>query len=264
VNDLVVQGAEPLFFLDYFACGKLAPETGALIVKGVAEGCRDAGCALIGGETAEMPGLYRDGDYDLAGFAVGAAERDALLPRGTIGAGDVVLGLASSGVHSNGYSLARRVVEKSGLGWDAPAPFDKSRTLGEALLTPTRIYVKSCLAAMRETTALKGLAHITGGGFPDNIPRVLPDGAGVAIDLARVPLLPVFKWLAATGGIAEPEMLRTFNCGIGMIAIVEAGGADAITSVLTRGGETVVRLGTVTTPAAGAPRVAYSGKLDLG
>jgi phosphoribosylformylglycinamidine cyclo-ligase len=264
VNDLVVQGAEPLFFLDYFACGKLAPETGALIVKGVAEGCRDAGCALIGGETAEMPGLYRDGDYDLAGFAVGAAERDALLPRGNIGAGDVVLGLASSGVHSNGYSLARRVVEKSGLGWDAPAPFDKTRTLGEALLTPTRIYVKSCLAAMRETTALKGLAHITGGGFPDNIPRVLPDGAGVALDLARVPVLPVFKWLAATGGIAEPEMLRTFNCGIGMIAIVDAGGADAITAVLERAGETVVRLGTVTMHAAGAPRVAYSGQLDLG
>ena len=193
-----------------------------MIVKGVAAGCREAGCALIGGETAEMPGLYRDGDYDLAGFAVGAAERNALLPRGDIGAGDVVLGLASSGIHSNGYSLARRVVEKSGLGWDAPAPFDKTRTLGEALLTPTRIYVKSCLAALRETTALKGLAHITGGGFPDNIPRVLPDGAGVALDLARVPVLPVFKWLAATGGIAEPEMLRTFNCGIGMIAIVDA------------------------------------------
>ena len=180
VNDLVVQGAEPLFFLDYFACGKLAPDTGALIVKGVAAGCREAGCALIGGETAEMPGLYRDGDYDLAGFAVGAAERNALLPRADIGAGDVVLGLASSGVHSNGYSLARRVVEKSGLAWDAPAPFDETRSLGEALLTPTRIYVKSCLTAMRETKALKGLAHITGGGFPDNIPRVLPDGTGVA------------------------------------------------------------------------------------
>jgi phosphoribosylformylglycinamidine cyclo-ligase len=264
VNDLVVQGAEPLFFLDYFACGKLAPETGALIVKGVAVGCKDAGCALIGGETAEMPGLYRDGDYDLAGFAVGAAERDALLPRPDIGAGDVVLGLASSGIHSNGYSLARRVVEKSGLGWDAPAPFDKSKTLGEAMLTPTRIYVKSCLAAMRETKALKGLAHITGGGFPDNIPRVLPEGAGVALDLARVPVLPVFKWLAATGGIAEPEMLRTFNCGIGMIAIVDAGGADAITAVLTRAGETVVRLGKVTAAGAGAQRVAYSGRLDLG
>jgi phosphoribosylformylglycinamidine cyclo-ligase len=264
VNDLVVQGAEPLFFLDYFACGKLAPETGALIVKGVAAGCKDAGCALIGGETAEMPGLYRDGDYDLAGFAVGAAERDALLPRPNIGAGDMVLGLASSGIHSNGYSLARRVAEKSGLPWDAPAPFDKSKTLGEALLTPTRIYVKSCLAAMRETTALKGLAHITGGGFPDNIPRVLPEGAGVALDLARVPVLPVFKWLAATGGIAEPEMLRTFNCGIGMIAIVDAGGADAISDVLTRAGETVVRLGRVTAAGAGAQRVSYSGRLDLG
>jgi phosphoribosylformylglycinamidine cyclo-ligase len=264
VNDLVVQGAEPLFFLDYFACGKLAPETGALIVKGVAVGCKDAGCALIGGETAEMPGLYRDGDYDLAGFAVGAAERDALLPRPNIGAGDMVLGLASSGIHSNGYSLARRVAEKSGLPWDAPAPFDKSKTLGEALLTPTRIYVKSCLAAMRETTALKGLAHITGGGFPDNIPRVLPEGAGVALDLARVPVLPVFKWLAATGGIAEPEMLRTFNCGIGMIAIVDAGGADAISDVLTRAGETVVRLGRVTAAGAGAQRVSYSGRLDLG
>lgn len=264
VNDLVVQGAEPLFFLDYFACGKLAPETGAMIVKGVAAGCREAGCALIGGETAEMPGLYRDGDYDLAGFAVGAAERNALLPRADIGAGDVVLGLASSGIHSNGYSLARRVVEKSGLGWDAPAPFDKSRTLGEALLTPTRIYVKACLAALRETKALKGLAHITGGGFPDNIPRVLPDGAGVALDLARVPVKPVFQWLAQTGGIAEPEMLHTFNCGIGMIAIVDAGGADAIADVLTRAGETVVRLGQVTAAAVGAPRVAYAGRLDLG
>jgi phosphoribosylformylglycinamidine cyclo-ligase len=263
VNDLVVQGAEPLFFLDYFACGKLAPETGAMIVKGVASGCREAGCALIGGETAEMPGLYRDGDYDLAGFAVGAAERNALLPRADIAAGDVVLGLASSGVHSNGYSLARRVVEKSGLAWDAPAPFDKSRTLGEALLTPTRIYVKSCLAAMRETTALKGLAHITGGGFPDNIPRVLPRDAGVAIDLARVPVLPVFKWLAAAGNIAEPEMLRTFNCGVGMVAIVDAAGADAVADVLTRAGETVVRLGTVTAAAAGTPRVAYAGRLDL-
>jgi phosphoribosylformylglycinamidine cyclo-ligase len=211
-----------------------------------------------------MPGLYRDGAYDLAGFAVGAAERNALLPRKDIAAGDIVLGLASSGIHSNGYSLARRVVEKSGLGWDAPAPFDQTRTLGEALLTPTRIYVKSCLAAMRETKALKGLAHITGGGFPDNIPRVLPDGAGVALDLAHVPVKPVFKWLAATGGIAEPEMLRTFNCGIGMIAIVDAGGADAVADVLTRNGETVVRFGKVSTAAAGGPRVAYSGRLDLG
>jgi phosphoribosylformylglycinamidine cyclo-ligase len=263
VNDLVVQGAEPLFFLDYFACGKLAPETGASIVQGVAAGCREAGCALIGGETAEMPGVYRDGDYDLAGFAVGAAERNALLPRADIAAGDVVLGLASSGIHSNGYSLARRVVERSALGWDAPAPFDNTRSLGEAMLTPTRIYVKSCLAAMRETKALKGLAHITGGGFPDNIPRALPQGTSVALDLARVPVLPVFKWLAATGGIAEHEMLRTFNCGIGMVAIVDAHGAGAVIDVLARAGETVVPLGTVTKAAADAPRVAYSGRLDL-
>jgi phosphoribosylformylglycinamidine cyclo-ligase len=263
VNDLVVQGAEPLFFLDYFACGKLAPETGAQIVKGVAAGCREAGCALIGGETAEMPGLYQAGDYDLAGFAVGAAERNALLPRGDIGAGDIVLGLAASGIHSNGYSLARRVVETSGLGWDAPAPFDKARTLGEALLTPTRIYVKSCLAALRETKALKGLAHITGGGFPDNIPRVLPAGFGAALDLSRVPVLPVFKWLAVTGGIAEAEMLRTFNCGIGMIAIVDSAGADAVADVLTRAGETVTRLGAVIPAAADAARVTFSGRLDL-
>ncbi len=263
VNDLVVQGAEPLFFLDYFACGKLAPDTGALIVKGVAAGCREAGCALIGGETAEMPGLYRDGDYDLAGFAVGAAERNALLPRPNIAAGDLVLGLVSSGIHSNGYSLARRVVETSGLPWDAPAPFDKSRSLGEAMLTPTRIYVKSCLAAMRQANGLKGLAHITGGGFPDNIPRVLPEGTGVALDLVSVPVLPVFKWMAATGGIAEPEMLRTFNCGIGMVAIVDPASADSVVEVLTRAGETVVRLGAVTKPATGAPRVAYSGRLDL-
>ena len=176
VNDLVVQGAQPLFFLDYFACGKLDPQVGARVVKGVAEGCRMAGCALIGGETAEMPDVYRGGDYDLAGFAVGAAERGALLPRPDIAAGDTILGIASSGVHSNGYSLVRRVVAVSGLAFDAPAPFDRARTLGEALLTPTRIYVKSCLAALRETKAVKGLAHITGGGFTDNIPRVLPDG----------------------------------------------------------------------------------------
>jgi phosphoribosylformylglycinamidine cyclo-ligase len=263
VNDLVVQGAEPLFFLDYFATGKLAPEVGAQVVKGVAAGCREARCALIGGETAEMPGLYGAGDYDLAGFAVGAAERSALLPRNDVMAGDIVLGIASSGVHSNGYSLVRRVVETSGLAFDAPAPFDATRSLGEALLTPTRIYVTSCLAALRETKALKALAHITGGGFPDNIPRVLPAGTGVALDLAKVPVLPVFRWLAATGKIAEPEMLRTFNCGIGMIAIVAADGADAVATVLTRNGETVVRLGEVTSASGDAPRVAYGGHLDL-
>src|SRR5512140_3286947 len=262
VNDLVVQGAEPLFFLDYFACGKLDPEATASIVAGVAEGCRDSGCALIGGETAEMPGLYRDGDYDLAGFAVGAAERGTLLPRGDIAIGDAVIGLASSGVHSNGFSLVRKIVEQSGLGFDAPAPFSAVMTLGGALLAPTRLYVKSCLRAIRETAAVKGLAHITGGGFTDNIPRVLPKHLGVGIDLARLPVLPVFKWLAAEGGIAELELLRTFNCGIGMIAIVKADAVEAVTEVLTASGEHVARLGEVV-PASGDQRVLYSGALDL-
>jgi phosphoribosylformylglycinamidine cyclo-ligase len=263
VNDLVVQGAEPLFFLDYFACGQLAPEVGAQVVKGVAAGCKEAGCALIGGETAEMPGLYQAGDYDLAGFAVGAAERNALLPRADVAAGDVVIGLASSGVHSNGYSLVRRIVAKSGLKWDARAPFEGTQSLGEALLTPTRIYVRSCLAALRSTKAIKALAHITGGGFPDNIPRVLPDGLGVALDLRRVPVPPVFRWLAAQGGVAEPEMLRTFNCGIGMIAVAAAGQDQAVADALAAAGENVVRLGEVVRKGDGAPRVAFSGHLDL-
>ena len=262
VNDLVVQGAEPLFFLDYFACGKLAPETAAAVVAGVAEGCRESGCALIGGETAEMPGLYRDGDYDLAGFAVGAAERGTLLPRPDIAAGDAVIGLASSGIHSNGFSLVRKIVEQSRLAFDAPAPFSPVMTLGGALLTPTRLYVKSCLRAIRETGAVKGLAHITGGGFTDNIPRVLPKGLGVGIDLARVPVLPVFKWLAEQGGIAELELLRTFNCGIGMIAIVEPGAVDNVMQVFSDAGETVVQLGQVI-PAEGEHRVVYNGHLDL-
>jgi phosphoribosylformylglycinamidine cyclo-ligase len=263
VNDLVVQGAEPLFFLDYFACGKLEPATGAAVVAGVAAGCKQAGCALIGGETAEMPGLYQPGDYDLAGFAVGAAERNAILPTNDIRAGDVLLGIASSGVHSNGFSLVRKVVERSRLAWNAPAPFEGARTLGEAALTPTRIYVKSCLAAIRETKAVKALAHITGGGFPDNIPRVLPDGLGARIDLSRVPVLPIFRWLAQAGGIAEPEMLRTFNCGIGMIAVVDPGTADAVATVLSREGETVVRLGELITAGEGAPRVTYTGRLNI-
>jgi phosphoribosylformylglycinamidine cyclo-ligase len=260
VNDLVVQGAEPLFFLDYFACGKLAPEVGAAVVKGVAAGCREARCALIGGETAEMPGLYQAGDYDLAGFAVGAAERGMLLPR-DVAPGDVVLGLASSGLHSNGFSLARKVVEVSGLRFDAPCPFAPHTTLGAAMLTPTRIYVRSCLAAIRETGGVKALAHITGGGFPDNIPRVLPEGTCVRIDLARVPLAPVFKWLAATGGIAEAEMLRTFNCGIGMVAAVAPEQADAVSAIFTREGESVTRLGEVIAAPDGAPRVIYDGNL---
>ena len=264
VNDLVVQGAEPLFFLDYFACGKLDPSLGAAVVAGIAAGCRDAGCALIGGETAEMPGLYQAGDYDLAGFAVGAAERDSLLPRGDIAVGDVVLGLASSGVHSNGYSLVRRVVETSELALSAPAPFDPSRSLGEALLTPTRIYVKACLAAIRETKAVKALAHITGGGFPDNIPRVLPKELAIRLDLSKVAVPPVFRWLAKTGGIAEAEMLRTFNCGVGMIVVVAAAKADAVTAVFEHAGERVMRLGTVEPRTPGQPGVAFVDKLDLG
>jgi phosphoribosylformylglycinamidine cyclo-ligase len=261
VNDLVVQGAEPLFFLDYFACGKLSPEVGAQVVKGIALGCREARCALIGGETAEMPGLYKGGDYDLAGFSVGAVERDAILPRG-VAAGDVVLGLASSGLHSNGYSLARKVVERSGLRWDAPCPF-AATTLGEAMLTPTRIYVRSCLAATREAGGVKALAHITGGGFTENIPRVLPDGLGVRVELARVPLLPLFKWLSATGDIAEAEMLRTFNCGIGMIVVVDSAKADAVAAVLAREGESVTRLGEVVAATGDSPRVIYDGHLAL-
>ena len=263
VNDLVVQGAEPLMFLDYFACGKLDPKLGASVVSGVAKGCKDAGCALIGGETAEMPGVYRGDDYDLAGFAVGAVERNMVLPRTDLRAGDVVLGLASSGVHSNGYSLVRKVIEKAKLKWSAPAPFDKKQKLGKAMLAPTRIYVKSCLAAIRESKAVKALVHITGGGFPDNIPRVLPKGMGVRLDLARVPVLPVFKWLARTGNIAEKEMLRTFNCGVGMILIVEPRAANAIARILRREGETVMILGEVIRIPHDKPQVSYAGNLDL-
>jgi phosphoribosylformylglycinamidine cyclo-ligase len=262
VNDLVVQGAEPLFFLDYYACGKLEPEIGAAVVAGIARGCREAGCALIGGETAEMPGLYRDGDYDLAGFAVGAVERGAILPRPDIAEGDVLIGLASSGVHSNGFSLVRKVVERSGLAWSGPAPFTPAGTLGEAILAPTRIYVKSCLAAIRAGKAVKGLVHITGGGFPDNVPRVLPKGLGARIDLASVPVLPVFKWLAREGGIAQDEMLRTFNCGIGMIAITARRDAMAVAKVFADAGETVATIGEVVRAPTG-PRVVYDGKLDL-
>jgi len=262
VNDLVVQGAEPLFFLDYYATGKLEPEIGAAIVAGIAIGCRQAGCALIGGETAEMPGLYQGDDYDLAGFAVGAVERGDVLPRADIAEGDIILGLASSGVHSNGYSLVRKVVAKSGLAWSAPAPFAPGVSLGEAILTPTRIYVKSCLAAIRATKAVKGFAHITGGGFPDNIPRVLPKGMGARIDLTRVKAPAVFKWMAQVGNIAPNEMLRTFNCGIGMIVVVAPKDADAVSAVFAQAGEQVATIGNVIR-ADGEARVMYDGVLDL-
>jgi phosphoribosylformylglycinamidine cyclo-ligase len=262
VNDLVVQGAEPLFFLDYFACGKLHPEIAAKVVAGIAAACREARCALVGGETAEMPGVYQGDDYDLAGFAVGAVAREALLPRKDIAPGDVMVGLASTGVHSNGFSLVRRIVAAAGLSYAAPAPFEPARSLGEALLTPTRLYVQSCLAAARNTDAVKAFAHITGGGFVDNIPRVLPDGVSIMFDLDRVPVLPVFRWLAATGGIAEPEMVRTFNCGIGMVAVLSAAAAEDAIAQFAAHGETVVRLGEVVA-APGEPRVIFRGRLDL-
>ena len=234
VNDIVVQGAEPLLFLDYFASGRLDEDVVAAVVGGVAEGCAQSGCALIGGETAEMPGLYSPGDFDLAGFAVGAAERGTLLPRGGLKAGDAVYGLASSGIHSNGFSLVRRVVARSGSGWDAPAPFDPSRSLAAALLTPTRLYVRPLLEALSQTQAILALAHITGGGYPDNLPRVLTDDLAVSLDLDAFAPPAVFSWLAKTGGIAEDEMLRTFNCGYGMAAFAsserEAEAKDALES----------------------------------
>ena len=263
VNDLVVQGAEPLFFLDYFATGKLDPDQGAAIVQGIAEGCRQAGCALIGGETAEMPGMYAGGDYDLAGFAVGAAERGQLLPVGDIAEGDLILGLTSSGVHSNGFSLVRKIVSVSKLGWDDAAPFADGKSLGEALLTPTRIYVKPLLRAIRETGAIKALAHITGGGFPENIPRVLPANLAAEVDLDSIPVTPVFSWLAKTGGVEAKEMLRTFNCGIGMIAVVAAENAQAVTDVLSAEGEVVVPLGRMVARSEGGPGVIYQGTLAL-
>jgi phosphoribosylformylglycinamidine cyclo-ligase len=254
VNDLVCQGAEPLFFLDYLATGKLDVDQGARIIEGIARACEASGCALVGGETAEMPGMYHGGDFDLAGFAVGAMERGADLPAG-VAEGDVLLGLASDGVHSNGYSFVRKVVDLSGLSWDAPAPFAPD-TLGDALLTPTRLYVKPALAAV-QAGGVHALAHITGGGLTENLPRVLPDGLGATIDLGAWTLPPVFRWLAATSGMAEGELLKTFNCGIGMILVVAPDRAAALTALLQQAGETVVPMGTVG-PGQG---VAYRGRL---
>jgi phosphoribosylformylglycinamidine cyclo-ligase len=258
VNDIVVQGAEPLFFLDYFATGKLAPDVGVRIVAGIAEGCRSAGCALIGGETAEMPGLYVAGDYDLAGFAVGAAERGTLLPRG-VAVGDLLIGLPSSGVHSNGFSLVRRIVEAAGLSWATSAPFDPDRSLGESLLEPTRIYVRPVLEILRKGGGVKALVHVTGGGFPENLPRVLPDGVGARLDLDALPVPPVFAWLAGAGGVEEAEMLRTFNCGIGMILVVGADEAGGVEQRLREMGENPVPIG-ATVEGAG---VTTTGRLAL-
>jgi len=243
VNDLLAQGAEPLFFLDYFASSRLDVTVAKSVVSGIAEGCRQAGAALIGGETAEMPGLYAEGDYDLAGFAVGAAERGQLLPRGDVQAGDVVIGLASNGLHSNGFSLIRKLAADAGLGWDDAAPFAADRALGEALLEPTRIYVKPVLAAIKTTGAVKALAHITGGGLTENIPRILPPTLAAEIALDKVSPQPVFGWIARQGRIEPQEMLRTFNCGIGMAVICAPDQAEAVCDALDAQGEQAKPIG---------------------
>ncbi len=254
VNDLICQGAEPLFFLDYFATGKLEVDHAAAVIEGIAEGCERSGCALIGGETAEMPGMYAAGDFDLAGFAVGAMERGQSLPEG-VEEGDILIGLGSDGVHSNGYSLVRKVVEQSGLGWDAECPWSDGM-LGEVLLTPTRLYVAPVLAAIR-SGGVHALAHITGGGLTENLPRVLPEGLGAEIDLDAWSLPPVFDWLAGQAGIATDELLKTFNCGIGMIVVVDKDRAPDHIAAFQRMGETVSVLGRVG-PGEG---VTYSGSL---
>jgi phosphoribosylformylglycinamidine cyclo-ligase len=261
VNDLVVQGAEPLFFLDYFACSKLDLGVAEAVVRSIAAACAESGAALIGGETAEMPGLYAAGDYDLAGFSVGAAERGALLPRPDVTPGDVLLGLASSGAHSNGFSLIRRLVADLGLSLTAAAPFAPGQSLAEALLTPTRIYVKPVLAAIRKTGAVKALAHITGGGLTENLPRVLPADACAHIDLARLAPQPIFKWIASSGGVAEAEMLRTFNCGTGMVVVAAARDTQTLIEAFAAEGDTATIIGEIEPRVPGAEGVRYSGSV---
>lgn len=241
VNDILVQGAEPLFFLDYFSCGKLDVDTASRVVKGIAAGCEQAGCALIGGETAEMPGMYPDGEYDLAGFAVGAAEKSALIDGSKIKAGDVVLGLASSGIHSNGFSLVRRIIDTASPGLNAD--FD-GRTLADALMAPTRIYVKPLLKLLA-SMEVKGMAHITGGGLVENVPRVLPDNVTAELDKTAWTMPPLFTWLQKNGNVAEDEMHRVFNCGIGMVVIVACENAEKAQSILKDAGETVWQIGAI-------------------
>ncbi len=269
VNDLVVQGAEPLFFLDYFAAGALSVDHAADVIAGIAQGCKQAGAALIGGETAEMPGLYKAGDYDLAGFAVGAVERENILPRRDIEGGikdgikdsDVILALSSTGLHSNGFSLVRKIVENQGLALTEPAPFANC-PLSEALLAPTRIYVRACLTAIRDTGAVKALAHITGGGITENLPRILPDHCAAEVELSALDMPAIMKWLARSGPVTADDMLRTFNCGAGMIVIAASDEADRIASVLREHGETVAPVGTIRRREDG-PAVRYTGTLDL-
>ncbi len=265
VNDLVVQGAEPLFFLDYYATARLDVATARDVIKGIADGCRLAGCALIGGETAEMPGMYQSGDYDLAGFAVGAAERGEILPRADVMPGDVLIGLMSSGIHSNGYSLVRRLVAEAKLGWNSPAPWNSDLTTGEDLLTPTRIYVKPVLAAIEATRsasdgAIKAMSHITGGGISENLPRVLPNKVTARIDLTAFEPPVVFRWLAETGRLGDAEMLRTFNCGIGMIVVAEKASSDRVFASLVDAGEDPRIIGEII--PGGGERTSAKGKGD--
>ena len=252
VNDVIVQGARPLFFLDYYATGRLELETGRSILAGIARGCREAGCALIGGETAEMPGLYAVGDYDLAGFCVGAAERDDLLTGEGIEPGDLVLGLASTGLHSNGFSLVRRIVADQGLDTNGPAPFAPETSLGEALLVPTRIYVESCLAALA-AGGVKAFAHITGGGLIENLPRMLPDEVAIELEPLTWPIPEVFSWLLRAGQLSVPETLRTFNCGIGMALVTAPERAEALSRLLVEAGESVHIIGRIVERPAGGP-----------
>lgn len=263
VNDLIVQGAEPLFFLDYFATGKLEVGVAQQVIEGIAKGCELAGCGLIGGETAEMPGMYGEGDYDLAGFTVGAVERDQILTGETIAEGDVVLGLPSSGVHSNGYSLVRKIVKDAGVTYETPAPFEAGKTMGDVLLAPTRIYVKPLLKALK-TGGVKGMAHITGGGLTENIPRVLPANVCVSLDAQSWPRPGIFGWLAQSGKMEAADMARTFNCGIGMVVVVDAAKADEIIKILAENGETAHKIGMVTArKGSDGPQVAIDNEASL-
>ncbi|HWF63515.1 MAG TPA: phosphoribosylformylglycinamidine cyclo-ligase [Rhizomicrobium sp.] len=262
VNDIVVQGAEPLFFLDYYASARLDVDSAARVIQGIARACKESGCALIGGETAEMPGLYAKGDFDLAGFSVGAVERGHVLPRTSeMVAGDVLIGVASSGVHSNGYSLVHKLVEKSGLPWDAEAPFAPGVRLGEALLAPTRLYVKSALEALR-AGGVKGFAHITGGGITENLPRALPQGLDAEVDLDCWTPLPVFGWLASQGAVTPEEMLRTFNCGIGLVAVVSEKCSGHVIEAFQQSGDKAKRIGHLVS-GSGDAKVVYRGTLKF-
>jgi phosphoribosylformylglycinamidine cyclo-ligase len=259
VNDLLAQGAEPLFFLDYYACGALSVDAAEEVIAGIAEGCRMAGCALIGGETAEMPSMYQPGEYDLAGFVVGAVPRTKLLPKtDTMKAGDVLLGLTSSGIHSNGFSLVRRLVRQKRLRYDDVAPWDGAQNVADSLLTPTRIYVPSVLPLMRSESGIKAFAHITGGGLTENLPRVMAEGLAPAVKLGSWDLPAVFAWMQEISHLDDSDMLKTFNCGIGAVLVVDASSVDAVTKALVASGETVIRMGEVV--SAPTSEVRYSKK----